>query len=226
MISPLESKKIWSKLIEYKWMVKRITITIENNSTIDIIFDKKSDLEKFREIIFNLMNIDIGPMTITNNQIILFLDLISDLEYFEKMKYPEFTDELQIFSLHNSTKILTLNNLPQELKKLLIITSEPFDITNLPNKLIVLDLSRCLCVKRFNLDFLPESLKILKLTYKDDEHNDGCNVYDKKNFDNLPIGLEEIYINDMFFSSTSELIEKYEIKKYEIKKYSNKKCDK
>lgn len=205
MINYLESKKIWSKLTEYKWIIKRITITIENKSTIDIIFDKKSDLEKFREIIFNLMNIDIEPIAITNNQIFLFLDLISDLEYFEKMQYPEFIDELQIFSLHNSTKILSLINLPLELKKLLIITIEPFDITNLPNKLVILDLSRCQSTIKFNLGFLPESLKILKLAY--DENNKS--IYDKKDFENLPIGLEEIYINNMFFSSTLELMEKY-----------------
>jgi hypothetical protein len=213
MLTPIESKKIWDKLVKQNYPIEKITICADDFSYIEIVFENMHDLEKFRQLIFDFMYLDFSQ-TCNSNQLTLFVNV--DLDFFSKLTYPEYTKELNVFNVLSSKNIINLGILPSKLNKLLIISSEPFDLTNLPNMLTILDLSGCTGCKKFNLDYLPSSLEILKLASTDDLG--GASIYGLKDFENLPISLNEILIGNMFFNSTQELLEKYEEKKPFIRK--------
>lgn len=213
MLDQIQSKKIWNKLVEQNYPIEKITISVDNFSYIEIIFEKNSDLEKFRELIFSLMYVDISPIC-NSSQLSLFVKI--DLDFLNKIIYPKFTEQIHIYNSIETENAINLGILPQELKKLIIISSDPFDLTNLPNQLVFLDLSGCTGWKKFNLDYLPESLKILKLAYTDDLG--GQTIYGIKDFQNLPSSLNEIFIGNMFFNSFEELIKNYQIKKPFLRK--------
>lgn len=203
-----QSKKVWYKLIEQNYSIEKIIISADNILSIDIIFLKISDLEKFRELIFDMMYFDIYK-TCDSTKFTLFVNI--DLNFLEKIVYPKSTKEINIFKVFDTNKIINLGQLPPELKKLIIISSVPFDLTNLPNQLEILDLSGCTGWKKFNLDYLPESLKLLKLPYTDEMG--GKTIYEVKDLQNLPITLNEIYIGNMFFNSVEDVLQKYKVKK-------------
>jgi hypothetical protein len=60
--------------------------------------------------------------------------------------------------------------------------------------------------KKFNLDYLPSSIKLLDLSYPSNDEN---TLYKLEDFCNLPNGLEQIFIQDKHFNSVQELLEKY-----------------
>jgi hypothetical protein len=217
MLTPIESIQIWNKLVEQNYPIEKITICSDDLSFIEIIFENKSDLEKFRQFIFDLMYVDIFT-NCGQTQLTLFVGF--DFNFFLKLTYPKFTKELSVHNTIQSDKIIGLGVLPSELKKLLIISTEPFDLTNLPNKLTMLDLSGCTGLKKFNIDYLPSSLKIFKLAYIDEipgntiyDKISGVSLYGLSDFENLPNSLDEIYIGNMFFNSVEEILQKYYIAK-------------
>ena len=210
MLTHVENIKILNKLVEQDYPIEKITICSDDFSYIEIIFKNNCDLEKFRQFIFDLMYLDIS-ISCNKTELTLFANI--DLNFFFKLTYPKFTKELHIFNTLKSEKIIGLGILPIELKKLLIISSEPFDLTNLPNQLVTLDLSGCTGLKKFNIDYLPSSLKILKLSYVNEIDFAKTNIYDLKDFQNLPNSLNEIYIGNMFFSSAKEVLQKYHVEK-------------
>lgn len=208
MLDSEQSKKVWYKLIEKDYLLEKITISAERLSYIEIQFQNKYDFDKFRDLIFNLMYIDISSVC-DSTELTLFVDI--DLDFLQKIVYPVYTKEINIFCTYNFDKIINLNMLPSELEKLIIISSILFDLTNLPNKLKQLDLSGCNRWKKFNLDYLPESLKLLKLASTDEMS--GYSIYEIKDLENLPIGLNEIFIGNMFFKSVEDILQNYLIKK-------------
>lgn len=90
-----------------------------------------------------------------------------------------------------SSNVITLDNLPLNLNKLVIRSHIPIIINNLPHNLNQLTLSN----SKFNLEYLPEKLKILNLE----------NIEDLAN---LLVGLEKIRIGVSKFYSVKELFAK------------------
>ena len=41
----------------------------------------------------------------------------------------------------------------------------------------------------------------------------GNSIYELKDFENLPIGLNEIFIGNMFFNSAENVLQNYKVKK-------------
>ena len=167
MLDLEQSKKIWYKLTEQDYCIEKITIGVNTSyigintgsciyigSCIEIIFFKNSDLEKFRELIFDLIYVDISSYcSSADNSLILLFEF--NFDFIEKIIYPVHTKEINIISrfiFDNDNKIISLGLLPSELKKLKIISSIPFDLTNLPNQLEQLDLDSCTGWKKFNLE--------------------------------------------------------------------------
>lgn len=219
MLNQEQSLIIWNKLVEQYYPIEKITISADKFSYLEIIFEKKSDLENFRDIIFNLMYVNIMCIDVPQitSSLVLTLYINIDLKFLEKIIYPKFTKELNIFCAFDNENIIGkkqmigLGILPSEMETLLIISSIPFDLTNLPNKLIELNLAGCTGYMKFNLDYLPTSLKILKLANTDDLG--GQSIYEIKDFQNLPQSLNEILIGNMFFNSGEDLLQNYQVKK-------------
>lgn len=209
MLDSEQSIKVWYKLTEQQYPIEKITITTYDNfSHIEIIFTNLENLDKFRELIFNFMQKDISSLYHIN-YLTLFVKI--DLDFLEKIVYPKFTKEINIFNcLSYNDKIINLGVLPSKLEKLIIISSAIFDLTNLPSQLKFLDLLGCTGFKKFNLDYLPESLEILKLSYVS-EQNGKKSIYVKKDIENLPTNLKEIYIDNMFFNSVKDVLLSYQI---------------
>ena len=157
-------------------------------------------------------------INIVNNSFILYLDdngYENIFTLFENIKYPPNTDTIIIIvNVDYLTKYMTLSlsklkiikllNLPEKLSHLKITSSIPFDLSNLPTNLISLDISNSGC--KFNLDYLPDSLKILYLpsfflhvTYVDW----------LKYLTNLPLSLIEIKCGYIVYNSVGELIKNY-----------------
>ena len=202
MLDSTQSIKIYNKLVDLDYPISKITIYTDNFSYIEIIFSNKYDFEKFRHLIFDLLYVDISSgYNHNSNQLTLYVNI--DVNFLSKMTYPEFTKELNIFSTIKSENVISLGLLPSVLEKIIIISIVPFDLSNLPNQLLFLDLTLSTGVIKFNFDYLPESLKILKLSYTDNS------TYDLNDFQNLPSSLNEIYIGDMFFCSIEDVIKNY-----------------
>lgn len=105
-------------------------------------------------------------------------------------------------------------NLPSKLKKLSIDIRKDsiINISDLPNQLTELFLRGI----KFNLDYLPVSLKKFHLVTNSDGKPgfDSIFKYTKADFSNLPSGLEEIIIDyNNKYSSITELLDYKKLKK-------------
>lgn len=155
------------------------------------------DIIEFENINKKLFDLLIKKLYLTPEGVYLeFYKMV--LKYSEFDHFPTHVYQMK-FSIrdNNLDCINLLNNLPNSLNCLDIIKNtnllEITKINNLPTKLVCLTLSG-----NFNLDYLPENLKIL-LLYPD-------NKYTLNQLSNLPIGLNEITINDATYYSLEELI--------------------
>ena len=206
MLDNIQAKQIWFKLVEQNYQIKSITIEIETfrmtNTNIEVIFTDIVDLHNFNQLIFDQMYIDILSGN-GGKRLMLYFDF--DFDFLKKATYPKFTEQIYIYNKFKSDNILSFGVLPCNLKKLQIISSTPFDLTNLPN-ISTLMLSGHTGKKKFNLDYLPSSIKLLDLSYPSSNEN---NIYNLEDFCNLPNGLEQIFIQDKHFNSVQELLEKY-----------------
>jgi len=117
----------------------------------------------------------IKPLDLTNFCCLKKIEFPSNIEL---IKFPDNLEEIEFENEFNSS----IDNLPPNIKKIIFYPESEFNqsINNLPIGLEELWLG-----KNFSqsLDFLPESLLILKI------HSDK-----KLNLDNLPIGLEKLEI--------------------------------
>lgn len=100
---------------------------------------------------------------------------------------------------------MKLNILSSNLKRLNLQNlskTTQFELNNLPNQIEDLELFGI----KYNLDYLPVSLKKLKIFHKDNYTNEKYTLND---FLNLPIGLEYIEYNRQVFNSPNNLIQTF-----------------
>lgn len=125
-------------------------------------------------------------------------------------KLPDSTKKFKINLYCNNNLPTTedftiINNLPSRIEKLSISLHSDIIINNLnfPNNLIELELSTC----KFNLDYLPEGLKILILNYRiyKSDNLREYETYTLDDFSNLPRSLEKIIINNKEYNGIQDL---------------------
>lgn len=188
----------YNYFLECNCNVKLITIYPEsdNEMTLYINVNNSIDLEKFENYIFEKYNL-IHKLNVF--QIII-----------EPYKFITFPEQITKIHLKDYKKHqIDLDNLPKQLKHLTIQTYQPCNITNLPNQLVILHLFGTNI--KFNLNYLPESLKKLKLYYIDSNVSYlPINIYTLEELHNLPTNLEEINICNNIYHSIDELIKSYE----------------
>ena len=103
--------------------------------------------------------------------------------------FSNLPEDLEILNLSQSKFFFEkLNNLPQNLKKLLLPITYCHRLDNLPINLECILIRNSMC----DLSYLPENVKILIMDF-----NEHCSYI---NLDNLPIGLEKLIINDTLFN--------------------------
>lgn len=219
---------VWNELSKSVYLIDFIKAEINyipidryhDAVNIDIQFKNFDDLEKFSTHIFKSYSIDINIDTYTksfnielkylNNQYIK-----TDKNIFDKITFIPNVNQLNIININFSyakiSQPIKLNNLPENLKELKIVsTNVNFDLSNLPMSIILLDLSETNI--KCNLDYLPEGLKILYLP--------NIPMFVKKKYKypyelmdvmNLPSSLIAININNcgIFFKSNKELIKNF-----------------
>lgn len=209
---------IWNELVKFKENIKYITMEIFTGFLdIEIIFDNNSEL--FSKKIFEQIN---HILYINDSTFLLKLQITNEshiINLFEKLYYPPNVNTMIIvintpFSeaiscVYDCIKLL---NLPECLEQLKIISSIPFDLSNLPTGLFLLDISESKC--KFNLDYLPNSLKVLYLPELPlIQSNKYQYIYKLTNLSNLPSSLIEINIGtnrNIVWTSIEELIKNFD----------------
>lgn len=165
-----DNETIWIELVKTNYYLKSIEIEIHLCSIdMNIIFNNFNDLNNFKNMIFNKYYHCINNMDYSNNSLLLYLFVNNHvISFFESIQYPSHTNVIKIIINSNTSKnilrdekLIKLNNLPMCLLQLKIISNIAFDLTNLPNKLFLLDISEC--ESKLNLNYLPDSIQILYL---------------------------------------------------------------
>lgn len=209
--------KIWNELIQTNYSIEKINIHIFNytNIGIEIKFVNLKDLIKLSEHIFNLIYISL-IFDYTNNTTNLYLDIdLINKPY--NLSFPSNVNELELMindDLSTNIKFVQnifnlLKNLPENLYQLKINTSIPFDISNLPTKLFLLDITNS--YYKFDINYLPNSIKILYLPsinlYKIKSQNSEY-IYKLDDFMNLPTSINEINFGEVCIISNKKIIDK------------------
>lgn len=204
-------QNVWRDLVQSNYYFDLIEIGIGMKTIcINIIFNNLNDLKCIDEKYYNSLSIVSSLQSLklefhTDNYII---------KLFESFEYPHNLNAIEImvdsrtgnkYSKHNSIK---LNNLPEKLTKLKIISDGSFDLSNLPSQLTLLDLSETTCA--FDLNYLPNSIKILHLPNLFISNSFSLDfAYELNDFMNLPSSLNEIHFGknkDFVFNTTKDLI--------------------
>lgn len=182
---------------EIKILIKsnKIQNIIFNSAKYEILYEILNEISLYQHII--IKSLVIFPFNINmNNPINLILNL---------KKLPTTLETLEIVDID---KISTIDlgifkNLPCKLKKLKLFNCENTSLDNLPNTLEKLNIS-CLSHQSKLLDFLPSSLKYLKIQINDHIEQNFDYLFDnqinnqKLKFDSLPSGLESLKIEGYY----------------------------
>jgi len=211
------NKTIWNELIKCDYHLETIEITIGAKLfEINIIFDNYNDLDDFTNDIFNKYYYSINNVEPSNNSLLLNI-FHTTIDIFEKLNYPPNVNIIKIMvksEIQNIIKSsfyqIKLFNLPENLTQLKIVSLYPFDLYNLPTQIILLDIAESPC--KFNLDYLPNSIKILYFPpiVKTTHNNNKNYFYKLHDLSNLPSGLIEInFGNLIIYKSIDELMEKF-----------------
>jgi len=212
---------LWNELVKSDYKIKYIEmlITIENIN-IQIIFDNNSSLEYFSIKIFKQINYILNS-DVNNNLLKFDLQMISNnniVNLFENLNYPPNVNTIIIMidTFCSKSFLLTCNNiklfnLPEQLVQLQIISLIPFDLSNLPTKIFLLDISKSDC--NFNLNYLPDSIKVLYLPELSIIiQNNYQYQYKLSDLSNLPSSLIEINIGNnknIVYTSIENLIKNF-----------------
>lgn len=201
-----DNKSIWNELVKTNYKFTNIEITIEEKLVeLNIYFSNSNDLDIFTNSIYNIYFQSMNNVELFNNSLQLNLFDSNIINLFEMLNFPSNVDIIKIMVENKIEKLIEsqiykikILNLPINLSQLKIISNYPFDLSNLPTQLILLDIAESNC--KFNLDYLPNSVQILYLP----------NIYDFNNLSNLPSSLEEInFSNNTVYKSIGELVEKF-----------------
>lgn len=192
----------YNYFIECNCDVKQIIIYPESNNvlTVYLIPNDSINFSKFKNYIFEKYNL-IRKLTVFQ----IFI------EHYKFISFPEQINQIHLKDYQEFQ--INLNNLPKQLKHLIIETNQPCDIMNLPNQLEILEL----CGKniKFNLNYLPESLKEFNLTYIDSNISYyPINNYTLEELYNLPQNLKVINICGAKYNSSEELFKSYKTIQY------------
>lgn len=194
-------EKIYQELVNSSYSIVSIDVHTDYTFkfiTLEVLFKNLYDTITFTEEIFKKLDIN---LKLNSNVIILSICISSSINQnkeFEKINYPKNTSHIKIiidnlnYPNLSQNPIINLNNLPESLLELIIISPVSFNLNNLPNKLIKLDLSCSIC--KFNLDWLPSSIQILQLS--------GLpkNKYTIEELSNLPSSIEQIIVGKYCYS--------------------------
>lgn len=205
-----DNKTIWDELVKSEYQLKLIEIIIEAKLVeIHIIFDNYCDLNNFTNDIFNKYFHSMNNIEISNNS--LWINLFhTTIDTFETLNYPSNVNMIKIMVKNEIQNLIKspfyqtkLFNLPENLTQLKIISLYPFDLSNLPTQIILLDIEETEC--KFNLDYLPDSIQILYLP-----NIITSKIYKLLDLSNLPSSLVEInFSNFIIYKSIDELMEKF-----------------
>jgi len=217
---------IWNELVKSNYNIKCIEMLITSvYIDIQISFENYNSIEHFSLKIFKQINQRLNT-NVNNNLLQLCLHKINDdnpVNLFENLNYPQNVHRIIIMVDSLSSKIFLSNtncfklfNLPEQLEELKIISSIPFDLSKLPTKIFLLDILNSKC--KFNLDYLPDSIKIIYLSellnFFDMTQEDNEYQYKLSDLINLPSSLIEINIGhpckNIVYSSVQKLIKNFE----------------
>ena len=213
---------IWNELHKSDYKIKDIEIIIYTKYIdIQTTFTDSSSLEHFSTKIFKQINYILN-VNLNHNMFGLNLQMMNYnniINLFENLNYPSNVNMMFIMidtiiskSFLQMFNNIKLYNLPEQLEELKITSHIPFDLSNLPTKMFLLDISASEC--KFNLDYLPESIKILYLpdlpviiqyNYK--------YQYELSDLLNLPSSLIEINIGtnrNLVYTSVKKLTENFQ----------------
>lgn len=205
-----DNKTIWDELVKSEYQLKLIEIIIETKLLeIHIIFDNYCDLNNFTNDIFNKYFHSMNNIEISNNSLWINFNHTT-IHTFETLNYPSNVNMIKILVNNETSKLIKssfykikLFNLPTNLTQLKILSLYPFDLSNLPTTLILLDIEETEC--KFNLDYLPDSIQILYLP-----NIITSKIYKLLDLSNLPSSLVEInFSNFIIYKSIDELMEKF-----------------
>lgn len=211
-----DNKTIWNELVETNYQLETIEITIGTKLLeINIIFNNYNDLDDFTNDIFNKYYHSMNNINPSNNSLLLNL-FHTTIDTFETLNYPPNVNMIKIMVRNEIQKLIKspfyqtkLFNLPTNLAQLKIVSKFPFDLSNLPTQIILLDIAESPC--KFNLDYLPDSIQILYLPpVVKTTRNDFNYFYKLLDLSNLPSSLVEINLgNFIIYKSIGELMEKF-----------------
>jgi hypothetical protein len=215
---------IYKEILNSNYQIEEIIIHLSSNKkiiTLEIFFENETELIGFMEYLFKKKNLNLNS-DIHNKSIIISLHTNPKKTYWDfvltELFYPSNTNSM-IFKIDkeivNPDEPIKLTNIPEKISQLKIESKITVDLTNLPTGLKLLDLSRLECYS--NLDYLPESLQILYLPWilasRSHVFNIGINkykyYYSLNQLANLPIGLNQIYLNNIPFSSVENLFHNF-----------------
>lgn len=213
-----DNKTIWDELVKSEYQLETIEIIIGAKLLeINIIFNNLNDLKNFTNDIFNKYYLLINNVELSNNSLLLNF-FHTTIDTFEKLNYPPNVNIIKIIVKKESIILnlikslfyqIKLLNLPENLTQLKIISVYPLDLSNLPTQILLLDIADSPC--KFNLDYLPEGVKIIYLPQiVNTTQKEFYYFYKLSDLSNLPSSLIEInFSNNIVYKSTNELMEKF-----------------
>lgn len=209
------NKKIYNEICNSDYWIEKIIVNIDIRKkfiTLGIFYQNENELVDFLEYLLKNKNLDINS-DIYNKSITITLIINKDESYFDyvctKLFFPSNTNTIVFVCLEDiKNTIVKINNLPERLRMLKIQSQTTFDLTNLPNNIIMLDLSESNF--NLNLDYLPSSISVLWLPY----YNLPKKGHDKNSFKlndlmNLPSSITEIHIGEFTHKSVEDVIKNY-----------------
>lgn len=212
-----DNKTIWNELVKSNYQLETIEITIGSKLLeINIIFDNYNNLDNFINYISKKYYCSVNNIEPSNNALLLNLFHHTKIDTFETLNYPPNVNMIKIMVENEIQKLIKspfykikLFNLPSNLTQLKIISLYPFDLSNLPTQIILLDIAESHC--KFNLDYLPDSIQILYFPpIVEIIRNDFYYYYKLSDLSNLPSSLIELnFGNFIIYKSIGELMEKF-----------------
>lgn len=218
-----DNKTLWNELIEFNSSFNEIELHINSRSIIiSVKFDSDKDQINFCDKIFVKYNHIINSVRSNELSFVFYCHIfyageIQDtIKIFESLNFPSNVNMMKIMcGLEIDNDAIKLNNLPENLSQLKIISASSFDLSNLPTQIFLLDISESNC--KFNLDYLPSSLKVLYLPFMfltNGNNYQNNHSFKFEDFLNLPSSLTEINIGSngkIVYNTTKEFVEKIHI---------------